>query len=895
MKKEKFILVHNTHWDYEWYFTESQSNALFHYHMKELLYALENNLISYYVLDGQIGLVLKYLNKFPEDRERLIKLNKTGKISLGPWFTQTDTLIVSTENIVHNLYLGIKASDELGGSWKLAYCPDIFGQGNNMPKIYNGFGIAHHVFFRGLAVERFSNREFKWKADDESEVLSYNYNESYFRSPFINHPGKPFTAGYAKITENYDDANIYVFDSARGRTKIDDVNVISWGSDQRHVPLNAKDHLKRLKKKIDAEIVEGRFEDYFDHYKDIELDYLEGEMIHGQQGRIHRTIWSHRSDHKIMQDYVERLLTYTLEPLITMAEGIGMNTLHDVTKQVWELLSFNSAHDSSGACNSDRTNTHITTRYLRAIEITESYIELIKRKIIENTNEIGDLVLINTTQEQKEEFTDIKIITKKPNFEIKDIDGNEVKFKILSEEKFYTGPNVREEKDEKPGHYQFESKLHIYKKTKPFSFTTLKVSELEDETFSCNWTDNNFVENNSLKLEFKDGEISLFKKQEKKVINNFLSLISDADDGDTYDWSPLENAERISVDLSGLSSKANNNEGPKQLKLFGKIKLIKDLDSWQNDKKIIQQEIEILLSLNEQNVTAKINTTNKAKEQRLRLRINTNLDYKYSLAESHYGYIKRPLKEKYMEIWKENGWWCEPTSIYPLLNNVIAEDEQSKVSITSTGIKEYQFLEEGQVELTLYRTVGFMGKPDLVRRPNEASGNKTRWVPTPDSQLLNKELEYEIYIQFLDSSVILSDIKNQANAFITKDEYYQYQNIDKFAGILNCFTINTLIGEVEQDSYLFENIKYDKNVVQSILKTISSEEFIIRFFNQSDDTVRNSVEIDFKYEVEVEETNLLNEKIATIPSEDNKISNIELKPHQVKTILIRRKNEWTKI
>ncbi len=184
MNKNKITLVQHTHWDYEWYFTTYQSNVLFHFHVKELLYALDNNLIESYVLDGQTSIIETYLNMFPEDKERIIKYNQEGRLKIGPWYTQADQMIISTESIVKNLLLGHKQSEELGGTWKMAYAPDIFGQAENMPLIYNQFGIENYLFWRGLNPNRYPNKEFIWAGNDGSKVNTYNIKEGYNRAPF---------------------------------------------------------------------------------------------------------------------------------------------------------------------------------------------------------------------------------------------------------------------------------------------------------------------------------------------------------------------------------------------------------------------------------------------------------------------------------------------------------------------------------------------------------------------------------------------------------------------------------------------------------------------------------------------------------------------------------------
>ncbi|MGC6738933.1 hypothetical protein ACP0FZ_30895, partial [Escherichia coli] len=61
-------------------------------------------------------------------------------------------------------------------------------------------------------------------------------------------------------------------------------------------------------------------------------------------------------------------------------------------------------------------------------------------------------------------------------------------------------------------------------------------------------------------------------------------------------------------------------------------------------------------------------------------------------------------------------------------------------TVFSKGIKEYQFVGDNfqTMALTLFRSVGYLGRPDLIRRPGVASGNEFKYIPTPDSQLHTK-------------------------------------------------------------------------------------------------------------------------------------------------------------
>ena len=98
---------------------------------------------------------------------------KKGKLIIGPWYTQTDEMVVGGESIVRNLLYGHKDSQTFGEPMNIGYLPDSFGQSGQMPMILNGFGITRSIFWRGTSERMGSNKtEFYWTSDDGSKVLT---------------------------------------------------------------------------------------------------------------------------------------------------------------------------------------------------------------------------------------------------------------------------------------------------------------------------------------------------------------------------------------------------------------------------------------------------------------------------------------------------------------------------------------------------------------------------------------------------------------------------------------------------------------------------------------------------------------------------------------------------
>ena len=181
MKKNKVHVVPHSHWDREWYFTTSRSKIYLMKDFKDVLDTLERNSeFKYFMIDAQASLLDDYLKWSPKDEERIKSLVQKGKLIIGPWYTQTDQLVISGESIVRNLYYGIERCKEFGNYMRVGYVPDSFGQSAQMPQIYNGFGIKDSLFWRGVSDDMVDFTEFNWKGSDGTTAFAVQIPFGYY-------------------------------------------------------------------------------------------------------------------------------------------------------------------------------------------------------------------------------------------------------------------------------------------------------------------------------------------------------------------------------------------------------------------------------------------------------------------------------------------------------------------------------------------------------------------------------------------------------------------------------------------------------------------------------------------------------------------------------------------
>src|SRR5881392_1893771 len=97
MPTRRITLVAHTHWDREWY----QPFEVFRAHLVEMLDEaldeLERDKRLSFTLDGQVSLVDDYLELRPTAEPRIRALVQAGRLHVGPWYTQADTLLAEGE------------------------------------------------------------------------------------------------------------------------------------------------------------------------------------------------------------------------------------------------------------------------------------------------------------------------------------------------------------------------------------------------------------------------------------------------------------------------------------------------------------------------------------------------------------------------------------------------------------------------------------------------------------------------------------------------------------------------------------------------------------------------------------------------------------------------------
>jgi mannosylglycerate hydrolase len=872
---KKIHIVAHTHWDREWYFSDNEAFVQFAYHMDEVIYALQHHELDYYYLDGQLSILDDYLKVFPEKETVIRELVTAKKLFIGPWYTQMDEFVVAGESVVKNLQIGLSLAKRLGGATALGYLPDSFGQGKDMPKIYNGFGITDAVFWRGMPGEVTKNREFYWTAEDGSQVLAINIRNGYY-------------AGVALVEGDlYQQKNIIELVSEDTATEIVTLPV---GGDQRAVDRQLKKIIHKVNQQLgsDYEILESNYPHIFELLRRSakELPSVQGEFISGSVSKIHRSIYSSRYDLKRLNDTVEHRLIFQLAPLMLMAQEMGIPSKPGLLEYIWKLLLKNHAHDSIGGCNTDKTNQMIEARYKEADQLSYSTVDYLVRKIAESLDHVqeNDLVLFNTLPYRRAEPFVVEVSTKKPMIQLMDEKGSEIAIQVLSSERVYGGEVRRSEADYAEEKYYYIHRLSVMQPIEPLSYQVIHVKETEQTTETAVNKENNVIENEAYKLTYNQGQFTIYVKEEDQMYANCFYVEDSGDEGDTYDYSPAYHDAIYQLSFSGDSVVAEHGPFLSTLTVKGRFQVPKDLASRKDQRRDaeIPYSLTVTLAKGSKRIDLKLKIDNQAKDHRMRLVVNTPVVSQVSYADTLFGIVERANQDPHIHDWRELGWKEEPTEIYPMIHYANVHDAKASWTMLSKGIKEYQVIDQ-TLYLTLFRGVGYLGRPELLRRPGDASGNQFRYIPTPDSQLLGeREIELSLLIsETFDPATIQKEYQHYATEIVS----YHIQSLNRFTNPIQYFQSN----KVDQLQPLKPIIDLTNTalVLSAIEQNQADQSIIVRLYNPSLTAVVEGESISLPTTCTITEVNLKGEIVHRMePSKRLELGTF--KPGEIKTFSIKR-------
>jgi alpha-mannosidase len=254
---------------------------------------------------------------------------------------------------------------------------------------------------------------------------------------------------------------------------------------------------------------------------------------------------------------------------------------------------------------------------------------------------------------------------------------------------------------------------------------------------------------------------------------------------------------------------------------------------------------------------------NKAKDHRLRVLFPSSVNVDKCIADGHFGVIQR---EAYF---KEKPTFRNPFEYYSTRNQktfVSVSDNQYGLTIANKGLPEYEILKnkkESVVALTLFRSIGWLSRKDIITRPTHAGPA----LPTPDAQCLGKNIfEYSI-------------IPHTKNWF----DSMAYQAAFQFNSPLIACRAKKEKG-ILKDSLSLISIQPKELIISSIKKSENGDNLTVRFYNIENYPVIGYIKI-YRYFKNVFLVNLNEEIIQELAIKNSDNFEVSVEPYKICSLL----------
>lgn len=443
---KKAHIVTHTHWDREWRYPVWENRQYLIDMIDELLGILDTQPeYSCFLMDGQSVIIEDYLELRPENRAKVEKYIRDGKIDVGPWYTLPDLYPVCGESLVRNLLKGDRVSKKLGRRLNVAHESFGWGQTAQFPQIYKGFGLDFVVVAKNVSKDRCPNCEFLWEAPDGTQVYAtrlgeharanffmnaflaittdkdYNSDEYYMkigRDGQIYHEAdeKGFWEDYFVVADpgcihdNRLNEAVKLAWHSMDETVTPDMRILMNGSDSSTAQPQLVEIIKKAQSMFpDIELKLSTLEEYVEEFKkivnDAELRVIKGELRDGPAYKCSANALPTRPTLKILNKKTENSIFKTAEPLSCMEEKYNTNFLNKAI----DYLLLSHPHDSINGVTQDKTAADTTYRLDQALELAETVSNTACKNIVKNIDFSGYadddilLVMFNTLPYKRSE------------------------------------------------------------------------------------------------------------------------------------------------------------------------------------------------------------------------------------------------------------------------------------------------------------------------------------------------------------------------------------------------------------------------------------------------------------------------------------------------------------
>ncbi|MDO8589626.1 MAG: glycoside hydrolase family 38 C-terminal domain-containing protein [Armatimonadota bacterium] len=849
MPNYTFHVVSHTHWDREFYLPFQEFRVRFVDMIDDLLDLMERDPeFRYFHLDGQTVLVEDYLEVKPGNRGRVEKLAKAGRLLVGPRYQLNDHFLVSAEANVRNFLIGVRTAEELGGCMRVGYCADEFGMMSQFPQILRGFDIDNALFGRGIYVLGDRKMEVIWESPDGSAVLGI------VLAAWFNN------AQHVQVDDAGADALVENAKRHMGPITLTPHLLLLNGVDQMAAQPDLSEAIRRLSARLEGDrIVHSSLPEYI---KAVESSLREmtprqhmtppqpspeGEGVTQPEvfrGELREDRWGHalagtlstRMYLKQANDEAQKQLERYTEPVSALAWTLGLDYPWHTLDYAWRLLLKNHPHDSICGCSCDEAHQDMMSRFKQVMQIgTTLSREASQYFTDEIDTDSESLVVFNPLGWKRTErmVADVDFPLNEPfrgevkidpsmevkAFELFDPDGRPTPFavmKVSRATRMIMHPQMIM-------HAQTVKRFTIEfmaENVPGCGYRTYKVAPAERFREFEGWSSDdlcgeNWLGNESLRVEFRDGAIDVTDLNTGRVYANVNAFEDCGEVGDEYRHIKPENDVVVKTDSGGVrfelvrKSPISATWKVEQTMMLPES-ATEDLKGRSGRLAACPITSYVTVARGTPRVEICAHVQNDAKDHRLRAVFPTNIKTDVSHAESQFDVITRPIRIP--EDWDK----LLASTWRPQLNWVDVNDGAAGICLINKGLPEFELYddEDRTLALTLLRCVGLLATLDIAHID----------TPTPDAQCQGERIfQYSLY----------PHSGNWREARVWRQAYEE--NVR-----MRAFRTGAHEGRQPRVASLIE-VEPVELVVTAVKRAEREDKLIVRFFNTTDETIEGKV------------------------------------------------------
>ncbi len=737
-------VVSHTHWDREWYLPLER--------FRQRLVGLVDELIDdppgdgeSFLLDGQAIVLEDYLRVRSDRSDSLGELLASGRLEAGPWYVLADELIPSGEALVRNLLAGRRTLARFHATPPpVLYCPDSFGHPAALPAIAAGFGLGVIVLWRGYGSRRFPPGDSAWwRAPSGERVLLYHLSRSGYELGSNLPVDLPDAARrWASMREQL---------APRSTTG---VVLLPHGADHHARQLGHRDVVESLEAAGTPDAVHRSSLLHFQRVlvtraSHATLPAVEGELrdSYGYTWTLQGT-FATRAHEKRLNAIAERALIRDAETwnAIAARQGRSRRALLD---EAWRTLLEAHPHDTLCGCSIDEVAAAMELRLSSAINqaagiSTDATYDLIGHDSAVARGEKDRWQPVVVIRNAAARSRSGVVILEIEEF-IADVPvgpGSAARMIPAAADPSRRAPVVaglgslqvlgretRHSRLESPRHYPDNDLVSATRVaawvadapafgivSKPIGRRTPGAEKPRDRVM----TTPRSLRNGTLAVEVDaGGVVSLEHLTSGRRIDSLFRFEDDDDVGDLYTPAPRPAA--CGVQVRGVR---RLHRGPLRGELEMRARITGSNAS--RGSPGVDVTIGLVLDVGASHLALAIHGDNQRDDHRLRIVLSTGIDRPDVWADAAFGPVRRIRVSPSADETQDER--VPPTA--PLHRYVSSFDATRGFTVFSDGLAEYEACDNGDVAVTLVRSVGELSKADLPERPGHAG-----WpVSTPDAQ-----------------------------------------------------------------------------------------------------------------------------------------------------------------